>query len=186
MFNKLMTASAIVLVSGGLAMAQTSGTSTTTGAAGGGSEAAGFQWDQSSQDAFFNDGSLRGDEEVRSAFDALDTEQQAQLRSDCQQYASAGGTTGTGTTGGATTGTGTTSTDSASGGTAATGGTSTDTAASGSATTGTDSTATSSTTGSTADSSMSGTAGGTTGGASATAMPDMASMEELCAKVQSY
>jgi hypothetical protein len=182
MISKLMTATAIVLVSGGLAVAQTASgtTGTTTGAAGSSSEAAGFQWDQSAQDAFFNDGSLRSDEELRAAFDAMDSEKQAALRADCQQFASAGSATG-GATGGTSGSTDTAaSADTSSNTSGGATGSSSDMAA-GSGAAGTDSTATSSTTGGT------GSAGGSAAGdTSATAAPDMASMEQLCSKVQSY
>lgn len=177
MIRRFMTASAIVLVSAGLAVAQTSGGA--TGTATGTMETGAFQWNQTSQGAFFTDGAIKSDGEIRAAFDALDTEQQAQLRSDCQRYASASGT-GTGATG-------TTSTGSAMGGSTAstdTTGSATGTVPSGSsdtAATGTDDTQTSSTT-----SSTTGATGATSGTAGASAMPDMASMEQLCAQVQSY
>lgn len=170
MINRLMTASAIVLVSAGLAVAQTAAPETGAAPAGqDSSQSSTFQWDQTSQGAFFNDNAIRSDSDVRAAFDALDTEQQAQLRSDCQQFASAG-------TGGSGLGNGS-STGSAMGGATALGGSADTTAGAAPNASGTDNTQTSSTTGS---------AGTTTSGTSASAMPDMASMEQLCAQVQSY
>lgn len=143
MFNKLMTATALVVVSGGLAFAQASGTGSTS------TEGAGtsFQWDQTSQDSFFSDGALRSDSEVRAAYDALDTAQKDHLKAACDADATGsaasdtGATTGSGSTAGTA---GTTTTDGAT------------------------------------------TSGATAGADSASSMPDAASMQQLCAQIQSY
>ena len=123
MFTKLMTATAFVMVSGGLAFAQASGTGTTSTTEGAGSS---FQWDQTSHDSFFSNGALRSDSEVRAAYDALDAMKKDQLRAACDLDAAgaAGSATGTGTAGASTSGDASTS--------GATSGTSTGTATSGS------------------------------------------------------
>lgn len=98
MLKQVISAAAIAVFSGGLALAQTAGTTTgTSGSDGSAAGSSGFSsWDQTTRDAFFNNGQLRSETEVRSGWDALDAEQQAQIKTECQNMsASAGGTAGT-------------------------------------------------------------------------------------------
>lgn len=154
MFSKLMTATALVVVSGGLACAQTAGTSSTNTQAAGTS----FQWDQTSQDSFFSDGALRSESEVRAAYNALDTAQKDQLKAECDADLTGSAASATGSTTGSGSTTGTASTTTSDGAT---------------------------TSGGTAAGSGTGAAASGTSG-TASSMPDAASMQQLCAQIQSY
>lgn len=200
--KKLLSATAIVLCTSGIALAQT-----TSGGTSGGMETdttmGVSSWDQTTIDAFFTDDNmLRPEAELRSGWEALDTAEQDQIRTDCQaMMADAGGTTGTDTmtgsgtstdtTAGATTGSGTTGTDTTAGTTTGSG-TSTDTTAStttGSGTTGTDTTAGTSTDTTAGATTGSGTSSETTASTttdSSAEMPDMASVQQLCTHVESF
>ncbi|MCY0096939.1 hypothetical protein [Hoeflea ulvae] len=117
-----------------------------------------MSWDQTTRDAFFGDGAtLRSDSELRSGWNSLDTAQQAKVRADCEAMQTSGSA--------ATSTEGTTGTDTAADSSSS----SSDSSTSGTASTGTDSSA--------------------TAGASATsdaAMPDMASMTQLCDQIKTY
>ena len=98
-----MIATALVVVSGGLAYAQTTGTSSTSTQ---GADTC-IPVEHTSHDSFFSDGALRSDSEVLAAYDALDTTQKDQLKAACDADptgsagSAAGSTTGSGSTTGA-------------------------------------------------------------------------------------
>lgn len=117
-------------------------------------------WDQTTRDAFFGEGNtLRSETEIQSGWQSLDSTQQAQIRADCQSMrADAAGETPTEDTAGTSTTT-ETSPD-------ITGSVTTD----------------STTTAPTTDSDV-------TAGADATgdmALPDMASVQQLCDQIESF
>jgi hypothetical protein len=119
MTTKLISAAAIVLLSGTMALAQTSTGTTATDAMGRYSA-----WDQTTRDAFFTNGTLRSTTDIQTGWTGLDATVQAKIRADCQEIQTeAGKSTGTTTDSGATATTGSTidsqsgtqSTDSTSG-----------------------------------------------------------------------
>ena len=116
MLHRLFAVTALSLVLGTAALAQSSSTGTTSGSgtsapgtAGSGSSTSGSGmpsgWSGAIGDAFFTESSgstLRSNDEIRSRWSSLSSEQQAQVRSDCQGLAS--NTAGTGSTSGTSTG----------------------------------------------------------------------------------
>lgn len=119
---RIIAALALTLGLGTAAFAQSSTTGADTSAAGAatGSVTLPKAWEGDIASAFFTDpaaGTLKSDEEIKSAWANLSSDQQAQVKTDCQSHmASAGtgsdsmktGSTSTTTTGGAATSSGTT------------------------------------------------------------------------------
>lgn len=96
MMKKLLSATAIVVFSSAAALAQTGTTAPQTPRA---DTTAGItSWDQSTRDAFFSaDATLRPEAELRSGWQSLGADQQAEVRLYCDSVA-ANTTAGTGVT----------------------------------------------------------------------------------------
>lgn len=160
MKRSLLTATVLLMASSGLAFAQSAPAGTASD-----STAAFSSWDQTTRDAFFSDdNALRSSDELRSGWESLDAEKQAQIRADCSSLqASAGGAvTGSDTSGGMA---------------AAPEGTSSETTAS----------TTMDSTSSSGGASMGSDSAAAGGEASVGAdMPDQASLQQLCDEIQSF
>lgn len=108
MSYRIVAALALSLGLSTAALAQTSGTETTTGSANG-EVMLPTGWEGEIADAFFSDpdaGTLKPEAEITANWGNLSAEQQASVRSECETRTAATGTdttTGTGTTAGATT-----------------------------------------------------------------------------------
>lgn len=167
MKRSLLTATVVLMASSGLAFAQSATTDTAS------DSMAGFSsWDQTTRDSFFTDDNmLRSSDELRSAWDALDSTQQAQIRADCLTLqADASGSVST--------------QDSAAAGSSMTApGTSSETTAS--TTMSDSSTAGSSTAGATTSDSMTGSSASADASGAAD-MPSVASLGQLCDEVESF
>ena len=179
MTPRIIAALALSLSLGTAALAQTSttGTDTSSGAATGATTTLPTGWEGDIANAFFSDptaGTLKSDEEIKTGFEGLSAEQQAQVKTDCENQMAASGT-------------GTTTEETAATDTQMDSGAATDSSdqAASADTSGASDSSDDLQTGSTSTDTMASSGTDTSGAASATGSGDMmASLNQLCSVIQ--